>query len=59
MERELPLLYQKAGTGIKQAGSPDSLYFCVVLKDYKQRMGLAGIINNLEEGGVLEAMGKR
>lgn len=30
--------------------------FTLVLEDYKQRVGLVGIINNLEEGGVLEAM---
>lgn len=29
-----------------------------MLKDYKQRMGLVEIINDLEEGGVLGAMEK-
>lgn len=58
MEREHLLLYQMVGSGIRQDSSPDSIYFSVVLKDYKQRVGLVGIINNLEEGGVLEAMEK-
>lgn len=46
------------GSSIRQDRSPDSICFSVVLKDYKQRVGLMGIINNLEEGGVLEAMEK-
>lgn len=56
MEREQLLLYQMVGSGIRQHRSPGSMYFTVVLEDYKQRAGLVGIINNLEEGGVLEAM---
>lgn len=58
MEGEHLLLYQMVGSGIRQDRSPDSIYFSVVLKDYKQRVGLVGIIDNLEEGGVSEAMGK-
>lgn len=58
MEGEHLLLYQMVGSGIRQDSSPDSIYFSVVLKDYKQRVGLVGIIDNLEEGGVSEAMGK-
>lgn len=58
MEREHLLLYQMVGSGIKQDRSPDSIYSSVALKHYKQRMGLVGIINNLEEGGILEAMEK-
>lgn len=46
------------GSGITQGRSPDSTYSSVMLKDYKQRMGLVEIINDLEEGGVLGAMEK-
>lgn len=56
MEREHLLLYQMVGSSIRQDRSPDGVYFTVVLEDYKQRVGLVGIINNLEEGGILEAM---
>jgi len=58
MERERVLLYQMVGSGIRQDSFPDRVYFPVVLRDYKQRVGLVGIINNLEEGGVLEAVEK-
>lgn len=58
MEREHLLLYQMVGSGIRQDSSPDSIYFSVVLKGYKQRVGLVEIINNLEKGGSLEAMEK-
>lgn len=58
MEGEHLLLYQMVGSGIRQDRSPDSIYCSVVLKDYKQRVGLVGIIDNLEEGGVSETMGK-
>lgn len=51
MERECLLLYQMVGSGIQQESSPDSIYFAVVLKDCKQRVGLVGIINNLRKVG--------
>lgn len=54
MGRKHLLLYQMVGSGIRQDRSPGNIYFTVVLEDYKQRVGLVGIINNLEEGGVLE-----